>query len=87
MHEKGSKPEEWRAAIAAAIKTVKELLELDRERSEALEVVAARLSKSQPLEARNQVRALHRLVDQTDLNDPIGNALSRVGLARRPECP
>ena len=51
MHEKGSKPEEWRESIAAAIgcdateiKTVKELLELDRKRAEALEVVAARLS-------------------------------------------
>lgn len=36
------------------------------------------------LELRDQIRALHDLVDQTDPNDPIGAALTRVGLARRP---
>lgn len=36
------------------------------------------------LELRDQVRALHDLVDLTNLNDPIGSALVRVGLARRP---
>lgn len=33
---------------------------------------------------RDQVRALHDLVDLTDPNDPIGTALTKVGLARRP---
>lgn len=36
------------------------------------------------IELRDQVRALHDLVDQTDPNDPIGVALTRVGLERRP---
>jgi hypothetical protein len=36
------------------------------------------------IELRDQVRALHDLVDQTDPNDPIGCALTKVGLARRP---
>lgn len=39
------------------------------------------------IELRDQVRALHDFVDQTDPNDPIGSALSRVGLARRPPEP
>jgi hypothetical protein len=46
---------------------------------EALELLAGAY-----VEARDQIRALHDLVDQTDPNDPIGNALARVGLARRP---
>jgi len=36
------------------------------------------------IELRDQVRALHDLVDQTDPSDPIGTALAKVGLARRP---
>jgi len=36
------------------------------------------------VELRDQIRALHDLVDQTDPNDPIGTALTKVGLARRP---
>ncbi len=36
------------------------------------------------LEWRDQIRALHDLVDQTDPNDPVGTALTMVGLARRP---
>lgn len=36
------------------------------------------------VELRDQVRALHDLVDQTNPNDPIGTALTRVGLAQRP---
>ncbi len=36
------------------------------------------------IELRDQVRALHDLVDQTDPNDPIGVALTKVGLERRP---
>lgn len=36
------------------------------------------------IELRDQVRALHDLADLTDPNDPIGRALSRVGLSRRP---
>lgn len=36
------------------------------------------------IELRDQIRALHDLVDQTDPNDPIGSALTKVGLARRP---
>ena len=36
------------------------------------------------IELRDQVRALHDLVDQTDPHDPIGVALTQVGLARRP---
>jgi hypothetical protein len=36
------------------------------------------------IELRDQVRALHDLVDQADPNDPIDRALARVGLARRP---
>lgn len=33
---------------------------------------------------RDQVRALHDLVDQTDPSDPIGVGLTQVGLERRP---
>jgi hypothetical protein len=36
------------------------------------------------VEQRDQIRALHDLVDQTDPNDPVGVALTKVGLARRP---
>lgn len=36
------------------------------------------------IELRDQVRALHDLVDQTDPHDPIGVALTKVGLERRP---
>lgn len=36
------------------------------------------------VELRDQVRALHDLVDQTDPNDPIGGALAKVSLAIRP---
>jgi hypothetical protein len=36
------------------------------------------------IELRDQVRALHDLVDQTDPNDPIGAALTKAGLAQRP---
>ena len=36
------------------------------------------------IELRDQVRALHDLADQTDPNDPIGVALTKVGLERRP---
>jgi hypothetical protein len=36
------------------------------------------------VEQRDQIRALHDLVDQTDPNDPVGAALTKVGLARRP---
>lgn len=36
------------------------------------------------IELRDQVRALHDLVDQTDPNDPIGVALTKVDLERRP---
>lgn len=39
------------------------------------------------IELRDQVRALHDLVDQTNPIDPIGSALTRVGLARRPHKP
>ena len=33
---------------------------------------------------REGVRALHDMVDQTDPNDPIGAALTRARLSRRP---
>lgn len=36
------------------------------------------------VELRKQVRSLHDLVDQTDPNDPVGVALTTVGLAQRP---
>lgn len=36
------------------------------------------------IELRDQIRALHDLVDQTDPNDPIGTALTKIGLERRP---
>ncbi len=36
------------------------------------------------IEQRDQIRALHDMVDQTDPSDPIGTALTRVGLAQRP---
>ena len=36
------------------------------------------------VEQRDQIRALHDLVDQTDPSDPIGTALTQVGLARCP---
>lgn len=39
------------------------------------------------VDLRAQVRALHDLVDQTDPNDPIGVALTKVGLERRPADP
>ena len=45
---------------------------------------AFRLLARAHVELRDQVRALHDLVDQTDPHDPIGVALTRVGLARRP---
>jgi hypothetical protein len=39
------------------------------------------------VELRGQIRALHDLVDLTDPNDPIGVALTKVGLERRPPDP
>ena len=36
------------------------------------------------VELRDQVRALHDLVDQADPASPIGTALAKVGLTRRP---
>jgi hypothetical protein len=36
------------------------------------------------IELRDQIRALHDLVDQTDPHDPIGVGLTKVGLERRP---
>jgi hypothetical protein len=45
---------------------------------------AFRLLARAHIELRDQVRALHDLVDQTDPNDPIGVALTKVGLERRP---
>ena len=39
------------------------------------------------VDLRAQVRAIHDLVDQTDPNDPIGVALTKVGLERRPPEP
>lgn len=39
------------------------------------------------VELRAQLRALHDLIDQTDPNDPIGVALTKVGLERRPAEP
>jgi len=36
------------------------------------------------VELRDQIRALHDLVDQADPNDPIRTALAKVGLASRP---
>lgn len=45
---------------------------------------ALRLLARCHIELRDQVRALHDLVDQTDPNDPIGVALTKVGLERRP---
>lgn len=36
------------------------------------------------VELRDQIRALHDLVDQTDPTDPLGWALTQVGLASRP---
>jgi hypothetical protein len=39
------------------------------------------------IELREQVRALHELVDQTDPNDAIGVALTKVGLAQKPSVP
>jgi hypothetical protein len=45
---------------------------------------AFRLLARAYIELRDQVRALHDLVDQTDPNDPIGVALTQVGLERRP---
>lgn len=45
---------------------------------------ALRLLAHAYVELRDQVRALHDHVDQTDPNDPIGTALTKVGLERRP---
>ena len=45
---------------------------------------ALRLLARAYMELRDQVRALHDLVDQTDPNDPIGVGLTKVGLERRP---
>jgi hypothetical protein len=36
------------------------------------------------VELRDQIRAIHDLVNQDDPNDPIATALARVGLAKRP---
>ena len=36
------------------------------------------------VELRDALRALHDLVDQTDPSDPVGTALTKVDLARRP---
>ena len=48
---------------------------------------AFRLLARSYIELREQVRALHELVDQTDPNDPIGTALTKVGLANKPSLP
>ena len=48
---------------------------------------AFRLLARSYIELREQVRALHELVDQTDSNDPIGVALTKVGLACKPSLP
>jgi hypothetical protein len=48
---------------------------------------AFRLLARSYVELREQVRALHELVDQTDPNDPIGVALTKVGLASKPSLP
>lgn len=45
---------------------------------------ALRLLARSYVELRDQVRALHDLVDQTDPSDPIGAALTGVHLERRP---
>ena len=45
---------------------------------------AFRLLARAHVELRDQVRALHDLVDQTDPSDPSGAALTKVGLALRP---
>jgi hypothetical protein len=45
---------------------------------------AIRLLARAHVELLDQVRALHDLVNQTDPNDPIGVALTQVGLALRP---
>ena len=45
---------------------------------------ALRLLARAYIELLDQVRALHDLVDQTDPIDPIGTALTKVGLAQRP---
>jgi len=56
----------------------------DSERHLAEIAATFRLLSRAYIELRGQVRALHDLVDQTDPNDPIGIALTKVGLARRP---
>ena len=48
---------------------------------------AFRLLARSYIELREQVRTLHELVDQTDPNDPIGVALTKVGLANKPSLP
>jgi len=48
---------------------------------------AFRLLARSYVELREQVRTLHELVDQTDPNDPIGVALTKVGLAGKPSLP
>lgn len=45
---------------------------------------ALRLLARAYVELRGHVRALHDLVDLTDPSDPIGTALTKVGLAERP---
>lgn len=48
---------------------------------------AFRLLARSYIELRGQVRALHDLVDQTDPSDPVGAALTKVGLECRPAEP
>ena len=48
---------------------------------------AFRLLARSYIELREQVRALHELVDQTNPNDPIGAALTKAGLANKPSLP
>jgi hypothetical protein len=70
----------------AAETTARRIVKADvSELSDVLaEVQALQLLAGAYIELRDQIRALHDLVDQTDPNDPIGTALTKVGLARRP---
>ena len=79
---------ERQLAVAAAQVIVKaEEIGLPDSPDKLVTPLALRLLARAYIDLRGQVRTLHDLVDQTDPNDPIGVALTKVGLERRPQEP
>lgn len=72
------------AEVAARLIVEAERARLPDTPDKLLDVRVLRVLARSHVELRDQVRALHDRVDQTDPRDPIGVALTEVGLARRP---